>query len=223
MSPTPRPRGRGGRGGHEPRVRVRTREARALELATQGATQQEIARALGVTQPAVSKMLRRVEVNTWNELVRARGRHKVRTTLRLEFLFREAMHAWEQSKADATRRRQRKTQSGTHESATIAELVTENQHGDPRYLEQARKTMADFTKLWGLDVPQLNAPAQRRPSEFAHLSHEEFRAVAIPRVEALLKKLQSGSFLPTELPERGPEDDVVQGAPPSSDTENRDG
>src|SRR5439155_17606212 len=99
------------------------------------------------------------------ELTATAKRHKARHTLRLEHLFAEAMRAWEQSKADTTRRRQRQTQGG-HAStgATIAELVVENQHGDPRYLEEARKALADQRKLWGLDAPQkVDVRASRSP------------------------------------------------------------
>ena len=45
------------------------------------------------------------------------------------------------SQADATRRRQRKADGGG--GATIAELVVETQHADPRYLEMVLKALAD--------------------------------------------------------------------------------
>ena len=48
--------------------------------------------------------------------------------------------------------------------ATVAELVVENQHGDPRYLDEARKALADQRKLWGLDAPQkVDLRASRNP------------------------------------------------------------
>ena len=148
-------RGRGGQGGNEPRTRIRTREVRALELATLGWSQHRIAADLGISQAAVSKLLRRVELRVlreWGDMVH---RHKVRHTLRLEHLYAEAMDAWAQSKRDTTRRRQRKTEGAAGGASTsIAEVVVENQHGDPRYLDQARQALADHRKLWGLDAPQ---------------------------------------------------------------------
>ena len=46
----------------------------------------------------------------------------------------------------------------------VAELVVENQHGDPRYLEEARKALADHRKLWGLDAPhKVDVRASRTP------------------------------------------------------------
>ena len=36
----------------------------------------------------------------------------------------------------------------------LAEVTVENRHGDPRYLEVARKALADVRKVWGLDAPR---------------------------------------------------------------------
>ena len=168
MSATPRRRrGRGGQAGHEPRPRIRTRELRALELATLGRSQPAIAADLGVSQAAVSKILKRVELRLLRELADTVERQKARQTLRLEHLFAEAMQAWTDSKADRTRRRQRKTQAGSGGTgATVAEIVIENHHGDPRYLDQARKALADYRKVWGLDAPQpVDVHATRNPCD----------------------------------------------------------
>ena len=157
-----RRRGRGGQGGHEPRTRIRTRELRAMELAVLGWSQHQIAADLGISQAAVSKLLTRIEGRVLRELAETIERHKARQTLRLEHQYAEAMRAWEESKADTTRKRQRKTQGGAGGAdATVAEVVVENQHGDPRYLEVARKALADVRKVWGLDAPhQLDVRAQ---------------------------------------------------------------
>ena len=150
-----RRRGRGGQGGHEPRARIRTRELRTMDLTVLGWSQQQIAADLGVSQAAVSKILKRVELRVLQEMTDIVERQKARHALRLEHLFAEAIRAWEHSKADTTRRRQRKTESGHRGTgATVAELIVENQHGDPRYLDEARKALADHRKLWGLDAPQ---------------------------------------------------------------------
>lgn len=164
-TPRSRRRGRGGQHGHEPRARIQTRELRALELSIQGWTQPQIAADLGISQAAVSKIVRRVEERVLHELTAVVGRQKARHTLRLEHLYAEAMRAWDQSKSDTTRRRQRKTQSGTGgPGATVAEIVVENQHGDPRYLDESRKALADLRKLWGLDAPQkVDVHASRNP------------------------------------------------------------
>src|SRR5262245_35585369 len=108
MSHTPRHRrGRGGKSGHEPRARIRTRELRAMELTVLGWSQHHIAKDLGISQAAVSKLLKRVEIRLLCELSETMGRQKAKQMLRLEHLFAEAMGAWNESKADNTRRRQR--------------------------------------------------------------------------------------------------------------------
>ena len=165
MSPRPHRRGRGGHDGHEPRARIRTRERRALELVTLGWSQYQIAADLCISQAAVSKILKRVERRLLREVADTIDRQKARHTVRLEHLYAEAMRAWTGSQTDATRRRQRMTQGGgSAAGATVAEIVTENQHGDPRYLEEARKALSDLRKLWGLDAPQkVDLRATRHP------------------------------------------------------------
>jgi transposase len=173
--PRRRRRGRGGQGGHDPRARIRTRELRAMELAVLGWSQPQIATDLGITQAAVSKLLKRVETRLLRELAQTVQRQKARQTLRLEHLFAEAMRAWTASKADTTRRRQRQTHGGDAAGETVAELVVENQHGDPRYLDEARKALADQRKLWGLDAPQkVDLHASRDP--YDNMPEEALRA-----------------------------------------------
>jgi predicted transcriptional regulator len=150
---------RGGKGGWEPPARIRARERRAMELAVLGSTQHEIATVLQISQPAVSKLLARADERALADLSSRVERQKVRQTQRLERVFAEAMQAWERSKADTTKRRQRQsagdggtnTGPGNH---TVAEVVVETKHGDPRYLETARKAMGDLRSIWGLDAPQ---------------------------------------------------------------------
>ena len=87
MSATPRRRrGRGGQGGHESRARIRTRERRAMELTVIGWSQYQIAADLGISQAAVSKILKRAEIRVLRELTALVERHKARHTLRLEHL-----------------------------------------------------------------------------------------------------------------------------------------
>ena len=166
MTPRTR-RGRGGQGGYDPRPRVRTREGRAMELTVLGWSQHRIAADLGVSQAAVSKILARVEGRRLGELTAVVDRQKVRHTLRLEHIIAEGLHAWEESKTDATTRRQRKTRGGASQAAaTVSEMVAENRHGEPRYLEVVLKALADHRKLWGLDAPQkVDLRATRNPFE----------------------------------------------------------
>ena len=163
-----RPKGRGGKGGYEPRVQIRDREARAQTLALQGASQAAIAGEVGLSQPAVSKLLHRLEDRTLRECQGQVTREKARQALRLEHLVREAMQGWERSKTEATRRRQRKAEragrGGRGAGETVAEIVVEGRDGDPRFLEVARRTLGDLRAVWGLDAPaQLQVHARAVP------------------------------------------------------------
>jgi hypothetical protein len=146
-----------------------------MELRVQGWSQPQIAADLGITQAAVCKLLKRIETRHLRELTETLGRQRARQALRLEHLFAEAMRAWNESKADSTRRRQRQTQGGGSAGATVAEIVVENQHGDPRYLDEARKLLADSRKLLGLDAPQkVDLRASRDP--YDDMTDEALRA-----------------------------------------------
>jgi DNA-binding MarR family transcriptional regulator len=147
-----RGRGRGGKGGHEPRNRVRLREVQVLDQILEGRTQHQIADALSISQPAVSKIAKRLEERLLADVTFKVERQRIRHTLRLEFIYQQAIAAWHASKQQTLRRRQRKTDGD--DGATIAEIVSENRHGDPRYLDEARKALTDLRTVWGVDAPE---------------------------------------------------------------------
>ena len=170
MSAGRRGQGRGGQGGHEPRRRVRLREAQVFDQVLEGRTQHQIAEALGISQPAVSEIARRVEERLLADLAYKADRQRARQTVRLEYLYGQAMEAWRASKQDGLRRRQRKTEHDSGAGSTVAELISENRHGDPRYLDEARKALTDLRKLWGVDAP--DRMAIDTGSHFASMSDE---------------------------------------------------
>ncbi len=199
--------GRGGQGGHEPRARIQARELRVLERSIQGHSQREIAAEEGLTQGAVSKILSRLEQRALEELVDRVERQKARQTLRLDYLYRESLRAWEASKSDLTRRVQRKTDRGPGTpGATVAQLVVETQHGDSRYLELARKALADQRTLWGLDAPQkLDVRASQGP--FDILSDEALAAELTRQQELLAARDDAAPTPAAPNAEEGPDDD----------------
>jgi predicted transcriptional regulator len=129
------------------------RERRVVELSIQGWRQDAIAAELGVSQAAVSKILARAEARHLEEIGTRITAQKARQTMRLENVYAQSMQAWAQSKADATKRRQRQTHGEAGASQQIAEVVSENRHGDPRYLAEARGALKDLRALYGLDAP----------------------------------------------------------------------
>jgi predicted transcriptional regulator len=147
-------RGRGGKGGHEPRLRLRQREQQVVQLASEGHSQHEIARLVGISQPAVSQLLRRVDERWFRDNQDQVGRQKAEQTRKLEHVYREALRAWERSKAQRTRRRQRKTEgTAAGAGAAVAEVIVDDSHGDHRYLETARRALADLSRIWGTATP----------------------------------------------------------------------
>jgi DNA-binding MarR family transcriptional regulator len=159
---------------------------RALELSVRGFTQVEIAAELGVTQAAVSKILNRIETRVLKDRIALVERQRTRQTLRLEHLYSEGMRAWERSKSDSTRRRQRKLQDGRKQGPTIAELVVESEHGNPQFLEVARKALADLRRLWGINAPEDVNVAAPPENPYADLTHEELRQKLMGLMQILM-------------------------------------
>lgn len=194
-----RGKGRGGKGGHEPRARLRLREAQVLEQVLEGRTQQQIADALGISQPAVSKIVRRIEDRLLADLAVKAERQRARQTLRLDYIYGQAIHAWQESKQEGVRRRQRKTEHDGGAS-TVAELVSENRHGNPQYLEQARKALADVRKMWGVDAPA-RMTLDARP--FAALSDAALDA-ELARQARLLRGVDASAIVGEPSPDAPP-------------------
>ena len=194
---------RGGKGGHEPHSRVRLREVQVLELVLEGRTQYQIAQALGISQPAVSKIARRVEERLLADLAYKADRQRARQTLRLEHIYGQAMRAWQDSKQEGLRRRQRKTERDSGTGSTVAELIYENRHGDPRYLDEARKALTDLRKLWGVDAPE--RVSIDAVSQFASMSDEALE-IELVRHLRLVQPSSPAVDVPPALPEMNGED-----------------
>ncbi len=194
--------GRGGQGGHESHAHVQAREHRVWERSVAGWSQRDIAAEEGITQGAVSKILQRVEAQLFTEFVARVEQQKARQDRSLRFIYQEGLKAWEASKEDATRRVQQKTHPASGGSGTtVAQLVVETRHGDPRYLDVARKALADHRRLWGLDAPhKVDVRASQGPFE---AMTDEALAAELDRQRHLLTDLnqteRSASGTPPEV------------------------
>jgi predicted transcriptional regulator len=171
---------------------------RVLELSNQGFTQVEIAVELGITQAAVSKIVRRVETRILKDRFPLIERQWARQTYRLEHIYREAMRAWARSIGEKTRRRQRRAQDGKH-GPVIAELVMEIEHGNPQFLEVGRKALADIRKLCGISAPESISVAAQPERPYEHLSDEELRQRAMDLAQSVL--LETSPSVPSRAPE----------------------
>jgi predicted transcriptional regulator len=179
---------------------VRLREIQVLEQILEGRTQHQIAASVGISQPAVSKIVRRLEERLLADLSQKAERHRARQTLRLEHLYGQAMEAWKESKTEGLRRRQRKTERDDGGGSTTAELMAENRQGDPRYLDEARKALGDLRKLWGIDAPERVSIDAVTP--FAAMS-DEVLALEVTRHLRLLHPPEPIDVPVSPTPERG--------------------
>ena len=191
--------GRGGQGGHEPHAHVKAREHRVWERSVAGGSQRDIAAEEGITQGAVSKILQRVEAQLFKEFVARVEQKKSRQDGSLRFIYQEGLKAWEASKEDATRRVQQKTHPASGGSGTtVAQLVVETRHGDPRYLDVARKALADHRRLWGLDAPhKVDVRASQGPFE---AMTDDALAAELDRQRKLLADLDTTTDTPDSPP-----------------------
>jgi hypothetical protein len=151
---TPNPRRRrvgklrGGKGGWEPRSEIVDRAERVVTLQEQGWTQDAIAREVGVSQPAVSKLLQRLDRRALAALDQELASHKMRRLRILEYVSREGRRAWEHSKQGRVRKRQRKATSPSGAPVVTHEILVDEQP-DPRMLDQARKAEEVLAEVCG--------------------------------------------------------------------------
>jgi len=147
---------RGGKGGAEPRARVQARRLRAWELSIAGWSQRQIAQDLGVSQPAVSKMLHRVGLEAAQELQADLRANLARTVRQCDAIYREAMDAWGRSQTDRTRRRHQRVETESEGGGTkaLTEAVVTAREGDPRFLAAALAAVRQKQALLSLFQPQ---------------------------------------------------------------------
>jgi hypothetical protein len=142
-------RRRGGRGGAEPRARILEREQRAWDLSIWGRTQREIAGAVGITQPAVSKLLRRVSARLRRDSAHDTAQWMVRVEAQLQLLVREGLDGWTRSQRDRTRKRERRIEPGAGEPVArrVTEITVESHAGDPRFLREVNQALVTGAQL----------------------------------------------------------------------------
>lgn len=108
------------------RQETRSRQEEAWKLRVQGWTQERIAAHLGISQPAVSQLLVKIEKRLHAEFVTQAEAIKARQTAQLEHLYDRLTAQFEAS--------------------------TEEGSGNPALLAQALKALADVRAIWGLEA-----------------------------------------------------------------------
>jgi hypothetical protein len=143
------------------RQQVLEHERRTWHLRCRGWAQTRIADSLGLSQPAVSKILRRIELRELKRLAGSVERIKATQNGQLEHILEEALDAWHRSKAPKKRASSR-TQGGAGDGpgGTVTTQEAIERDGDPVHLYCAMQALAHQRSLFGLDVmPSLAEPA----------------------------------------------------------------
>jgi hypothetical protein len=141
-----------------PRKRTKFQRESHLEAVTEmylrGKFQSEIAAALNISQPQVSydvwiiqKRWRESSLVNWDEA-------RAKELERIDSLEREYWAAWEASKTERTKKRQRKGATG----AIDASIETEQRDGNPAFLAGVIACIDRRCKILGLDAPTKIAP-----------------------------------------------------------------
>jgi transcriptional regulator with XRE-family HTH domain len=176
---TPRQRRRGGLGGAEPKAIIVEREATVWEWSCRGLRQRAIAERVGISQAAVSKILRRVQRRVEARMAETHARMEAQHVDRLEHLLAAALDGWEASRTDRTRRRQRRVEGSAGSEAQdrmAAEIVVETRAGDARLLREARETIALLMTIAPPVPPSADAPAPSA-ERLRTLSDEELTVI----------------------------------------------
>lgn len=105
-------------------------ERLAYDLRVKGMSQMQIAERLGLTQQAISIILKRATKKYALHFLSDLAVSKHEQVVQLERVASEAMHAWYQS----------------------MENYEKTPNGDPRYLHEFRKAKEDIRKLLGMDL-----------------------------------------------------------------------
>jgi predicted transcriptional regulator len=129
---------------------VRLREEIAWTLRTAGYAQIRIGQALGVSQPAVSKILRRVERRALARMEADVRVVKAKQSAQLEYILDQALRAWKNSQ-DRIEERIGTTADLTSREKASRTTSTRRGPGDPRFLLVALKALSAERELWGLN------------------------------------------------------------------------
>lgn len=146
-----------GKNGVHMRVAVEQRAAQVAQLYLQGKTQHEIAQIVGVQQPRVCKDLKLIREEWRAARVADFDEAKDRELARIDHIEREAWAAWGRSvgqRKTTTREMDGSAPPGSAPSPAKVTVKTEEQPGDPRFLERVQWCVDQRCKVLGLYAPK---------------------------------------------------------------------
>jgi hypothetical protein len=140
---------------HNRRFAAAQRRQRVTELYLKGRSQTEIAAELSVAQSTVSEDVQYVRRQWEQSAVRNYDELRTRELQKLEYIEREAWSAWDRSQKPA----QSAVISGEGQGKQTRKSLKQ-QIGDPRFLDQVNKCIAQRRAITGLDVLPVPAPLE---------------------------------------------------------------
>jgi transposase len=128
------------------------RRAKAARLVLEGWTFKAIAAELGIAVSTVTRDMKVAREEWLDRACEAVEQHRSVMLQRLELIQREAWKEWHRSKEQAKKTKAAQTTSAKEGVKTTAEQQTEEQCGDPRYLEQIRQAIMAQARLLGAEA-----------------------------------------------------------------------
>ncbi len=149
-------------------------------------THEAIGQQLGISQQAVSKVLRLMTKKYAERHMEDIDRIKAEQVAELEHVAYEAYQAWDRSKEASKMVRKKSLLSGASEQV----LESRDNDGDPRYLQIAMKAKEDIRKIVGADAP---LKVDARYSGLDDLSDDELRKRALEALNEGIEKDSDGN------------------------------
>lgn len=145
-----------------------------------------VARDFGLSKQRVHAICERSRRMAFEELAEDFSEHRRQTLLRLEFVYSEAIAAWERSKAG----RHSETETTTGLGVPVRSTSRQVASGDVRYLTEARQALTDIRELCGLDPTK--AEVLEVHTSKTHRVEIDFNAMSIEELEpyTMLAKLR---------------------------------
>ena len=130
---------------------IEQRRAEVAHLYLQGLTQEEIAEAVGVSQPTVSIDLKAIQADWKAQSVEDLNDKKLLELAKLDEAERNAWEQFNRSCEDATKTRREVGADGEFGEGYMEKV---GQSGNPRYLDIVIRCIEKRCALLGLDAPQ---------------------------------------------------------------------
>lgn len=152
---------------------------RCLAYQRKGWTHERIAAELKVARETVSRALSKHNRRALAVMVKRAAAEKARQVAVLEWAIEQASLAWERSQQDAeTLTEVSESGDAPGKGGNRSTMKIEGQVGDPRYLRELARALADIRKILGLDATPDAAPS---PFSLADLTAAAEAAAAAHR------------------------------------------